>query len=144
MTNQEILNKLAEVKKGKYISLKKKKDLGENILGEKITKISDLVIRLGVDYANMAINKDRTTPIQNLKWGQWVEGLEGLVIEHKGNYYLRVASAYSNTNKSTYYLNDQQITKEEVVQMLGEKKVQSSNPDVYNIKFENILALGGE
>lgn len=137
MTNQEILNKLGEVKKGRYISLKKKKDLGEGVV-----KISDLVIRLGVDYANMKINENRETPIQPLKWGNWVEGLEGLVIEHKGNYYLRVASSYSNTNKSTYYLNEQPISKEEVVALLGEKKVQSGNPDVYNIKFENIIELG--
>lgn len=135
MTNQEILNKLGEVKKGRYISLKKKKDLGEGVV-----KISDLVIRLGVEFANMKINEGRE--VGALPWGHWVEGLEGLVIEHKGNYYLRVASAYSNTNKSTYYLNDKPISKEEVVAMLGEKKVQSGNPDVYNIKFENILELG--
>ena len=142
MTNQEILNKLAEVKKGKYISLKKKKDLGENILGEKITKISELVIRLGVDYANMKVAEGKV--VGSLPWGNWVEGLEGLVIEHKGNYYLRVASSYANNGKATYYLNDQQITKEEVVQMIGEKKVESKALDVYNIKFENIIALGGE
>ena len=137
MTNQEILNKLATIKKGKYISLKKKKDLGEGVV-----KISDLVIRLGVDYANMKINENRQTPIQPLKWGNWVEGLEGLVIEHKNNYYLRVASSYSNTNKSAYFLNEEPITKEEVVRLLGEKKVESGNPDVYNIKFENIIELG--
>lgn len=139
MTNQEILNKLGEVKKGRYIALKKKKDLGEGVV-----KVSDLVIRLGVDYANMAINKDRTTPIQPLKWGHWVEGLEGLVLEHKNNYYLRVASSYSNTNKSIYLKDGNQISKEEVIALVGEKKLESGNPDVYNIKFENILALGGE
>ena len=137
MTNQEILNKLGDVKKGRYVSLKKKKDLGEGIV-----KISELVIRLGVDYANMKINEDRTTPIQPLKWGHWVEGLEGLVIEHKGSYYLRVASSYSNTTHSYYYKDDKQITKEDVIALIGEKKLKSVNPDVYNIKFENIIELG--
>ena len=139
MTNQEILNKLGEVKKGRYIALKKKKDLGEGVV-----KVSDLVIRLGVDYANMKINEDRTTPIQPLKWGHWVKGLEGLVIEHKGNYYLRVASSYSNNGKSIYLLNGEEVDKSVVEELIGAKKLESQNADVYNIKFENILALGGK
>lgn len=142
MTNQEILNKLGEVKKGRYISLKKKKDLGEGVV-----KISDLVIRLGVDYANMKINENRETPIQPLKWGNWVEGLEGLVIEHTNkqgekHYYLRVASSYSNNTKTSYLLNGVEISKEEVINKIGEKKITSSNPDVYNIDFLNILTIG--
>lgn len=134
MTTQEILNQMGNVKKGKYVSLKKKKDLGEGI-----EKISDLVIRLGVDYANMKVAEGKE--VGGLPWGKWVEGLEGLVIEHKGNYYLRVASAYSNNGKSIYLLNGNEISKEEVIAILGEKKVLSANPDVYNIKFENILEL---
>ena len=137
MNNQEILNKLNNIKKGRFISLKKKKDLGEGI-----TKISDLVIRLGVEYANMQINEGRQ--VGSLPWGHWVEGLEGLVIEHKGTYYLRVASSYSNNNKSYYYLNGKEISKEEVINLLGEKKLHTGNPDVYNIKFQNIIQLGVE
>ncbi len=135
MTNEEILNKMGNVKKGKYISLKKKKDLGNGI-----EKISDLVIRLGVDYANMEVAKGKE--VGSLPWGNWVEGLEGLVIEHKGNYYLRVASSYSNNGKSIYLLNGNEISKEEVVNLVGEKKLESKALDIYNIKFENILELG--
>lgn len=134
MTTQEILNQMGNVKKGKYVSLKKKKDLGEGI-----EKISDLVIRLGVDYANMKAAEGKQ--VGGLPWGKWVEGLEGLVIEHKGNYYLRVANSYSNNGKSIYLLNGNEISEEQVIAILGEKKVQSLNPDVYNIKFENILEL---
>ena len=134
MTTQEILNQMGNVKKGKYVSLKKKKDLGNGI-----EKISDLVISLGVDYANMKVAEGKE--VGGLPWGKWVEGLEGLVIEHKGNYYLRVASSYSNNGKSIYLLNGNEISKEEVIAILGEKKVLSANPDVYNIKFENILEL---
>ena len=89
MKNQEILTKLAEIKKGRYFSLTKVKELGKGIVKE-----SDMVIRLGVSYANMAINKDRETG--SLPWGQWVEGLENLVIKHVKdnveNYYLRITS----------------------------------------------------
>ena len=54
MNNQEILNKLNNIKKGRYISLKKKKDLGSGV-----TKISDMVIRLGVEYQNMKCNENK-------------------------------------------------------------------------------------
>jgi hypothetical protein len=136
MTNEEIFNKLSDVKKGKYISLKKSKDLGCGV-----KKISDIVIRLGVVFKNMKVNEGRTD-FGPLPWGHWVEGYEGLVIEHKGNYYLRVASSYSNNTKVTYMLSDKEIDRKQVVDIVGEKKLISGKPDVYNVKFQNILQLG--
>lgn len=135
MTNQEIISKLGEVKKGKFISLKKKKELPEGI-----EKITDLVIRLGVDYSSMKINENRV--VGGLPWGHWLAGLEGFVIEHKGNYYLRVASSYSNTTKSQYFKDGKELSKEEVIQLIGEKNIKTKEADIYNIKFENIIALG--
>ena len=140
MTNQEILMKLAEAKKGRYINLTKAKDLGKGV-----TKESDMVIRLGVSYANMQINENRQTG--QLPWGHWVEGLENLVIEHKGNYYLRITSTDPANPESgadviaTRYLMDgHEVTKQEVRELLGEEKGGAS--PVYNVKFENILKLG--
>lgn len=144
MTNQEILTKLAETKKGRYISLCKKKDLGEGIVKE-----SDMVIRLGVNYANMSVNANHETG--SLPWGHWVPGLENLVVEHKGNYYLRVTSTNPENVESgadviaTRYIKDgREISKEEVVATIGEKKIASKAAIVYTIKFENIIRLGGE
>lgn len=137
MTNEEIIQTMLSKKKGQYVSLKKEKDLGNGV-----KKITDMVIRLGVDYANMKVNEERTTPIQPLKWGHWVEGLEGYVIEHKGQYYLRVASSYSNTTKSIYLLNGVEVGDEVVSELVAPYKLKSSAADVYNIKFENIIQLG--
>lgn len=142
MTNQEILTALMQAKKGRYISLRKSKDLGEGV-----TKESDMVIRLGVNYANMAINAERETG--SLPWGHWVEGLENLVIEHKGNYYLRITSTDPQHPESgadiiatRYIRNGAQISKEEALSIVGEKKMISKPSAVYNIKFENIIRLG--
>lgn len=142
MTNQEILQKLAEVKKGRYINLTKIKDLGSGIVKE-----SDMVIRLGVNYANMKINENKQTG--QLPWGRWVEGLENLVVEHKGKYYLRITSTDPSHPESgadviaTRYLrNGQEISKEEVIYLIGENKTSSSASPVYNVKFENIVKLG--
>lgn len=136
MTNQQIINKLQTIKKGQYVSLTKIKDLGKGA-----SKVSDMVIRLGVDFANMKVNEGRES-IGSLPWGNWVNGLEGLVIEHKGNYYLRVASSYANNAKTTYYINNEEVSKEAVEELIGVKKLEGKASDVYNIKFENILALG--
>lgn len=143
MTNQEILNTLATVKKGTYLSLTKVKDLGEGIRKE-----SDMRIRVGVQYSNMSINAERETG--SLPWGSWVPGFENLVVEHKGNYYLRITSTTPENPESgsdivatRYIRNGQRITKEEVAGIIGEKKMATKPALVYNIKFENILSLGG-
>lgn len=137
MTNEEIIQTMLSKKKGQYVSLKKEKDLGNGV-----KKITDMVIRLGVDYANMKVNENRETEIGSLPWGHWVEGLEGYVIEHKGHYYLRVASSYSNTTKSIYTLNGVEVGDEVVCELVAPYKLKSSSADVYNIKFENIIQLG--
>lgn len=141
MTNQEILAKIREAKKGSYIKLTKTKDLGEGIVKE-----SDMRIRIGVNYANMGVNENRETG--SLPWGRWVEGLENLVVEHKGNYYLRVTCTNPENLESksdviaTRYLRDNvEISKQEAISIIGE--IKPSKPSlVYNIKFANIVRVG--
>lgn len=142
MTNQQIMAKVLEAKKGRYISLSKAKDLGQGVVKE-----SDMVIRLGVSYANMSINEGRQTG--SLPWGHWVEGLENLVLEHKGNYYLRVTAInpenpeYGASEIATrYLLNGEEISKESALAIVGEKKMKGNLSPVFNIKFENIISIG--
>ena len=142
MTNQEILNKLQTIKKGRYISLTKVKDLGQGVI-----KQSNMVIRLGVNFANMKVNEGRETG--SLPWGEWVPGLENLVIKHTNkqgetNYYLRVANSYADNTSTAYMLNGEIISKEQALTIVGEKKMKTSFSDVYNVKFGNIITLGGE
>ena len=144
MKNSEIIHALSNIKRGTYVRITKAKPLGNGV-----TKESDLRVRIGVSYANMAVNSDRQTGA--LPWGAWVPGLENLVVEHKGNYYLRIASTTPENPESgadvlatRYIRNGQQITKEEAVAIVGEKKVTSKPSLVYNIKFDNIIRLGGE
>jgi hypothetical protein len=136
MTNEEIIQTMLSKKKGRYVNLKKEKNLGNGV-----KKITDMVIRLGVDYSKMKVNEGRETEIGSLPWGKWVEGLEGYVIEHKGNYYLRVASSYSNTTKSIYTLNGVEVGDEIVNELVAPSKLASKPSDVYNIKFSNIISL---
>lgn len=136
MTNKEMFEKLKNVKRGRYIVLKKTKDLGHGI-----TKVSEMTVRLGVEYANMKVNEGRQTG--SLPWGHWVPGFEGLAIEHKGIFYLRVTSSYSKRVKSSYFdATGAEISRQEAESVVGPKKMEASNPDVYNIRFESVLSLG--
>lgn len=154
LTNKEIIAKILEAKKGRYINFTKEKDLGEGIRKE-----TDMVIRLGVDYSHMKINADRETG--SLPWGHWIPGLENLVIEHtkidkktgeelETNYYLRISSidpAHPDNGASvvaTRYIdaNGKQLTKEQAIAIVGEKKLESKPSAVYNVKFENIIKIG--
>ena len=142
MNAQEILQKLQTTKKGTYVSLTKVKDLGNDIIKE-----SDMRIRVGVNYRNLKANKNKE--IQPLPWGKWVKGLENLVVEHKGNYYLRITSTNPNDLEKAsdviatrYIQKGKEISKEEVINQIGEKKLTSSPSMVYNIKFDNIIRIG--
>lgn len=140
-TFKEIIEKIKSSKRGTYISLTKVKDLGDGI-----SKESDMRVRIGVDYSNMSINSDKETG--SLPWGQWVEGLENIVVEHKGNYYLRVTSTNpenpngnSDVIATRYIMNNKEISKEEAEEIVGTKKMASKPSSVYNIKFENIIKI---
>lgn len=143
MNSVEILNKLATIKNGRYISITKSKDLGTGV-----SKISKMVLRKGVKAGNTSLYADRQPGA--LPWGHWVEGLENLVIEHKGNYYLRVTSKTpedpengADVISTEYILNGASISKEEAIAIVGEKKMEGKAAPFYNIKLDNILDISG-
>lgn len=135
MEKQQILNKVKDLKKGAYVSLVKTKDLGAGVL-----KITNMVIRLGVEYSHMKANLNKVCG--SLPWGNWLTNYEGLVIEHKGQLYLRVANSYTQNSSSEYYYNGSKVSKEFVISLIGEKKLASKPSDVYCIKFDNIIKIG--
>lgn len=139
MEMNEILQILNAKRKGTYASLTKIKNYGNGLVKE-----TDMTVRLGVNYANLSSNKDRT--VGSLPWGQWVPGLENYVIEHtdkKGNHnmYLRVTNTNSHISKSRYLLNGQEVDKIVAEQVVGPKKLESKESEVYNINFKNITRL---
>ena len=139
METNEILKVLKSKRKGTYSSLTKIKDFGNGVVKE-----TEMTIRLGVDYSKLSSNEGRQTG--SLPWGKWVEGLENYVIEHtdkKGNHnmYLRVTSSGSHISKTKYLLNGQEVDKSVVESMIGSKKLESKESEVYNINFKNITKL---
>ena len=131
-----VLAAINSIKNGRFFSLTKEKDYGKGV-----TKVSRITYRLGVKPGNMKAYKDSGKTPGGLPWGQWVQGLEGRVIEHKGVLYLRVAETHAAWPSSQYYLDGNPITKEQAAAIVGEKKLAGGESPVYNIKFDNIIKI---
>lgn len=119
--------------------------------GVTIVKQSEFVARPGIQYDNMAsVGEKRESgelPSENqgLPWGEWE--VYPYAIQHKGNRYLRFATAQgSKRTAPIYYLNGEVASREEVEPycLASEFKAKSGD-DVFNIKEENIaeMKVGG-
>lgn len=141
MTAQEIIESVKKQRKGTYLKLTKSKDLGNGC-----SKTTDMVIRTGIDYYNMKENENK--PRQGLAWGSYEPGLEGYVINHTNKEgvqkrYLRVYDSGSNIQtKSKYFKDGVEVSRDEIVQIVGEKKLESKKASCYTIDFNNIVSIG--
>lgn len=154
MKLNELQEILAGIKTAAYVSLVKSKDLGKGV-----TKITRMRCRLGVQYDNMKkvierrnenlVGRDliaEESPAKKsspLPWGNWVTGYEKYIIEHKGNYYLRIAESYNMKAHpiSQYYLNGVPVEKSVVENIIAPSKLKASVGDVYCVKLQDIINL---
>ena len=100
MKNALVFSCIKNIKPGQWATLDKTKELDyvkvDPVTGEQhkgvYTKCSHMVVRLGVDYKNMAevkkavaqaaVTPSASAPTGELPWGHWLAGWEGYVIEH--------------------------------------------------------------
>lgn len=152
MKLDELLTVLETIKKGAYVSITKRKDYGKGV-----TKITRMRTRIGCDYSKMkhviekriesqTIGRDMSdgTTGGSLPWGNWVVGLEKLIIEHKGNYYLRIAECYTKgvaSKHSQYYYNGEPVSKDSIVDKVAPSKLKTYASDVYTIKLDDIISI---
>ena len=79
-----------------------------------VYKISVGTVRLGVTYDNISnVQEKRENGIlpeenQGLPWGTWA--MFPYIIEHKGNYYLRLSLTNNNPIKTRYWNNGNETT----------------------------------
>lgn len=125
----------------------------------RVIKVTTATARKGINYKNMKTVKARFEAKiasgemtreeadnykMELPWGQWKAGYEGLVIEHKGQDYIRL---YTSPNKSkvTYYVDGVEKTKEEVmatgyvIPSYFNKK--NSDRDCYVVTMESVQII---
>lgn len=103
--------------------------------------------RIGVTYANMAINKDKITG--SLPYGMFEYSNEIIWSEASKTHQLRLTQTMG-ANKPTvkYYLDGEEITKEKLIEMNAlnseERKVKTFDPKekpVFNVSLDYILEI---
>lgn len=112
---------------------------------KRVEKVTTMTVRKGIDYKaqksvqeKVAEGKELT---HKLPWGKWIEGFEGLLIEHNGAEYVRL---YCSPNKShtTFFCDGRVVDKEEI-----EADVRPSywkhdgKPDAMTVRTENVRVL---
>lgn len=113
---------------------------------EVVTKRSEGVVRLGINYDNIKDVKEKRAngelPAENqgLQWGQWE--LYPYIITNKEKKYLRVATSKNNKIKTRYFINGKEASYDEIENMLlASEKRSTDELDVFTVDINNIIAL---
>jgi hypothetical protein len=147
--NIEAIKTITKSRKGANLSVVIEKPLKTKKVhgGNKVTKITRIVIRGGVEYDNIGLVQEKREngelPAENagLPWGEWVE--YPLHISHKGTDYARFypASGIDFSPKVTYFLNGMEVDKSvvEPICLASEFPIKrEEKPLCFTIKAENV------
>lgn len=152
MDTKELLENLKTKADGADFTVQYVGDLPLNAAAKKagITayKTTQMKVQKGLKYSELQSVKDKINEgfelSHTLPWGSWKEGYEGLLIEHKGNDYIRLYPA-NDVPKTTYFINNNEMTYDELkesgylVNSFFNKK--ESALEVLTIKVGNIIKL---
>lgn len=139
------------IRKGSFVKLKWQKVLTNyktTPADIQVIKISQAVVRFGVQYDNLSKVQEKrengTLPQENqgLNGMEWI--LYPYILKNKNNNeFLRVYTVPNCKIESKYYLNGNEITKEEAQEYCTKANFSSNNTplDCFNVKIENILEL---
>lgn len=112
--------------------------------GNTIEKVTSGLYRFGINYANMASVKAKIKDLSTSKlpWGKWQ--IKNYLIEHKGDYYVRMypSSFKHKTSKTYYLLNGVKVEKQKLISMGLIKDEPPKQKDCFVIKLENLIGLG--
>ena len=147
---QELILKLPKgsfqkMKWGRELKLYKKYE-GQDI---KITKVSEGNIRFGINYDNIKAVKEKRENGELPQENQGLNGLEWVYAPYilrnpkNGREYIRVSTIKDNPIKTRYFLNGEEITKEQAKEYCTASNFGSGNPlEVFNVGIENIIQVG--
>ena len=148
MRMNEVLKAIEGYKNGTWVSILWEKELKTRKgIEAVITKKTEAVLRMGVSYDNKASvqekreNGELPSENQGLPYGTWY--MFPMIIEHKGNYQLRVTTSQNTKYDTHYFMNGVEVKKDEIRELVLKSEVESNGerPEVFNIKIENVLAI---
>ena len=127
MNYNMLVSKLNQKNKGQWFKAMWVSDVPVKAIYKKqgivVNKMSIATVRYGINYDKMKSVQNKTINgeierTHELPWGKWMEGKEGIFIEHTNknnekNIYLRLYNS-PNKTKVQYFLNGKPIHKEEL------------------------------
>ena len=158
MTKHEIIKTIDSVKKGTFVRIVYQSELPLTAAAKKaghvIVKHTEKVVRLGVNYGNIAKVQEaeaaRTEPKREYTpWCHWE--IQDILAKHntKDDYYLSFATVdgMGHHTKSTYFMNGETATINEVRDsayvLPSYFKNNGEAPVVQKVNINNIIELGG-
>ena len=127
-TAEQIIEKLLS-SKGQFTSVKfkSKVDTSAKFKHLNITKVTNAVVRSGIDFANLssvkeAIENGERSEVGSLSWGEWIKF--PYIIGHKGKTYVRLYPSPSENQipKVKYFVDGIETPKSEILQYLTPSK----------------------
>lgn len=152
MTAKELQEKILKLRKGSFQKLSWGRELKlykkyENE-GIKITKISEGIVRFGVEYDNMKSVQQKRESGELPQDNQGLNGLEWILYPYllknpkTKKEYIRVNTT-GNRIRTRYFLNGKEISREVAEQYCTASNFSNGNPiEVFNVGIENIIAVG--
>ena len=149
MTYEDVKKIALAKKKGTFVKIKYRKTL-PSLKAYKgiyeITKVSEVIVRFGVEYENIgAVREARlqgALPMENhgLPWGEWV--IPGYFIRHKGAYYLRCTLVNGNHAESRYFVNGEPADPAHARILCQASAFKSNDKQtVFTINVDNIISI---
>ena len=142
MTKNEIIEKITSIKKGAFYRFEistPQKTLAAHKT-DNVNKYTKMVARFGIEYGKMKTHKDKI--IGPLPWGEWVNGYEGYLIEHKGNTYLRFYSSAVKSMVNQYTLNGIVVDKQWLQDNGYISSAVKTPSDTFVVNINNIISMG--
>ena len=133
----DITTKIVNAKKASFQSVtwKSIKTPAAKFKAVKLETVSKQVVRAGIDFANLASEKEREE-IAHLPWGEWETF--PFTLTHKGERYVRLYP--SGVAETTYFADGKEVTKEEFQGYQRPSDISSGSiKKCFNVKEENLI-----
>jgi hypothetical protein len=108
---------------------------------KRLRKVVTAVCMTGASYANLRVNKGvETGP---LPWGEWMDGAEPFVIQHKGNDYARLY-VIENGVRAIYTVDGEVVHRDEYEALLTPSQRSAPRPKggCITVKMDGIRLVG--
>jgi len=107
----------------------------------RLRKVVTAVVMTGASYADLRVNKGvETGP---LPWGEWKDGCEPFVIQHKGNDYARLY-VIEHGVKAVYTVDGEVVTRDEYEGYLtpSQRNAPRPNGGCITVKMDGVRLVG--